>query len=86
MEKYGYRCAAINRGRKIGSFLISAGVLSRPNDFWTFKVLVTALSSSMEKGTNTNRQLPPTRENTQLVGDCLGVPISIFNFSNYIKS
>ena len=25
-------------------------MLTRPGDFWTFKVLVTALSSSMEKG------------------------------------
>ena len=29
---------------------------------------------------NTNRQLPPTQEHTRLVGDCLSVHISIFNF------
>ena len=59
MEKCGYRCAAINRGRKIGFFLISAGVLSRPNDFWTFKVLVTALSLYHEEENQHQQTVAP---------------------------
>ena len=69
-----------NKSWKIGSFQMSSGMLSRPGDFGTFKVLVTALNSSMENSTNTNtnRRLTPTREHTRVVGDCLGVYISSF--------